>query len=382
MTEANIPTTTLIVIQPTPFCNIDCSYCYLPNRSDRTTLSLDDLRRIFARLLTFPTVSGEITVVWHAGEPLVLPVDYYEAAFTAIRELCPGTLRIVHSFQTNGMLIDERWCDLFQRWNVGIGVSIDGPKHIHDATRKTRSGKGTFDKAVAGIAQLKKRNIPFYVISVLTRAAFLDPDAMFAFYEQHDIHDVGFNFEEEEGIHTHSSLSGDFDDRAVVSFFTRFSELMRDRMFPIAVRELEEVTTSIRYLQKEGPVNSLVTPFGIITIGVNGDVFTFSPELAGYSSDDFNSFAIGNIFRDSFTDLQNSPTLARMSAQISQGIEMCRAECPYFPVCGGGTPSNKVFEKGSFACTETMYCRLTKKRVTDFVLSTIEERAPAAPRRT
>jgi uncharacterized protein len=96
-------TTTLIVIQPTPFCNVDCSYCYLPNRADRTKLSIDDLRRIFQKLVSFPTISGQVTVVWHAGEPLVLPPGYYEAAFSTIRELCPSDLKIVHSFQTNGI---------------------------------------------------------------------------------------------------------------------------------------------------------------------------------------------------------------------------------------------------------------------------------------
>lgn len=371
-------TTTLIVIQPTPFCNVDCSYCYLPNRNDRTTLSIDDLRRIFVKLLAFPTISGQVTVVWHAGEPLVLPVDYYQAAFSAIREVSPPDLRILQSFQTNGMLINDKWCDLFERWNVGVGVSIDGPKHIHDAARKTRSGRGTYDKAVAGIEVLRRRNLPFYVISVLTRAAFLDPDAMFAFYEKLDIHDVGFNFEEQEGVNKTSSLGDGFDEQAVVRFFARFSELMAQRQFPIAVRELEEVATSIRFLEKQGPTNSLTVPFGIITIAVNGDVFTFSPELAGYSSSDFATFAIGNIFRDDFADLQNSSNLARMSAQVREGTEMCRKQCQYFPVCGGGAPSNKVFENGSFASTETVYCRLTKKRVTDFVLSTIEQHLPVA----
>jgi uncharacterized protein len=370
-------TTTLIVIQPTPFCNVDCSYCYLPNRNDRTKLSLADLRRIFERLVTFPTISGKVTVVWHAGEPLVLPVDYYEAAFSAIREVSPSHLTFEHSFQTNGMLINDRWCDLFERWGVGVGVSVDGPKHIHDAFRKTRSGHGTYDKAIAGIRCLRKRKLTFYVITVLTRAAFLDPDGMFGFFQEHDIHDVGFNFEEQEGVHKTSSLAGDFDERAVMRFFARFAELMRERDFPIAVRELEEVATSIRFLRPEGPINSLVTPFGIITIGVNGDVFTFSPELAGYSSAEFNTFAIGNIFHDSFADLANSPTLARMTAQINEGISLCRSECQYFAVCGGGTPSNKVFENGSFASSETVYCRLTKKRVTDFVLTTIEDKAPA-----
>ena len=65
--------------------------------------------------------------------------------------------------------------------------------------------------------------------------------------------------------------------------------------------------------------------------------------------------------------LRQRLTVRIRAGEIGEGIEMCRAECKYFPVCGGGVPSNKVFENGTFASTETMYCRLTKKRVTDFL---------------
>jgi uncharacterized protein len=365
-------TTSLIIVQPTPFCNVDCTYCYLPQRNDRTRLSIEQIEQIFDRLFEFPTLSGQVTVVWHAGEPLTLGPDYYEAAFTRIRARCPAGLGIDHSFQTNGMLINDAWCDLFQRWNVGIGVSIDGPQRINDMARKTRSGRGTYEQAVAGIRCLQRRGIPFYVITVLTRAAILDPEALFSFYQDFEIRDVGFNIEEVEGIHKHSSLSQDIDGQPLIDFFARFSDLIRERQFPIAIRELEETLASIRHFEKQGPMNNLVIPFGIITIGVDGGVYTFSPELAGYSSSDFPTFAIGNIFRDTFADLANSAVLKAMVAQIDQGIDLCRAECQYFSVCGGGTPANKVFENGSFASTETLHCRLTKKRVADFVLGAVE----------
>jgi uncharacterized protein len=366
--------TSLIIIQPTPFCNIDCAYCYLPLRNDRTTLSLDQIDLIFTKLLAFPTVSGRVTVVWHAGEPLVLGPDYYEAAFERIKERQPDGLIVDHAFQTNGILINDSWCDLFERWKVGVGVSVDGPEHIHDTARKTRSGRGTHRKTVAGIEHLRRRSIPFYVISVLTRAAMMDPSGMFSFYRDQDIREVGFNIEEQEGIHVTSTLSSGGDKDNVLSFFRRFSELMKENEFPIVVREFEETLISIRYFNNAGPINNLVIPFGLITVDVHGHVYTFSPELAGYSSPDFETFSLGNIFDADFNDLENSSVLTAMRAQIDHGISLCRAECSYFSMCGGGVPSNKLFENGTFASTETMYCRITKKYVTDFLLSTIEER--------
>jgi len=369
--------TSLIIIQPTPFCNLNCSYCYLSQRTDTTALTIDQIGAMFEKLLTFPTVSDCVTVVWHGGEPMVLGIAYYEAAFARIRDCCPPGLKVELAFQTNATLIDDAWCDLFLRWGVGICASIDGPRHINDAFRKTRAGKGTYDRTVAGLKCLQRRGIPFAIIAVLTKMALEDPDAVFSFFEEMDICDVAFNIEEIEGVNTRSSLSNGFDESTVVRFFARFSELMKERKYAMVVRELDETLESIRYFDKRGPINNLIIPFGIITVDVNGGVYTFSPELPGYSSPEFPSFSIGNIFTDDFDTLQNSDNLKAMMAEINTGVELCRASCEYFAVCGGGTPANKVFENGSFASSETLHCRLTKKRITDFVLAAFEA-GPAA----
>src|SRR5262249_49781242 len=155
----------------------------------------------------FPTISDQVTILWHAGEPLVLGVDYYEAAFSCIGKVCPAGLSIDHSIQTNGILINDKWCDFFQKWNVSLGVSIDGPQEVNDAARRTRAGKGTYDKVITGINCLQRRNIPFYVLSVLTKSALLAPDALFWFYHDFNIRDVGFNIDELEGVNEVSSLS-------------------------------------------------------------------------------------------------------------------------------------------------------------------------------
>jgi uncharacterized protein len=367
--------TSLVVIQPSPFCNINCSYCYLPQRSDRTRLSIGQLRTMVEKLLTFPTIKEHLPIVWHAGEPLVLGIDYYREAFECIRALMPEHVQVSHSFQTNGMLLDDAWCAFITEWNVSIGISIDGPAAVHDAFRKTRSGKGTFEQTIAGLRTLQRNSVSYYVISVLTRAALADPSGMLDFYRAHDIADVGFNVEEEEGLHKTSSLA-DIDGPAFKNFLQRFTARMEEVQFPIAVREFEETLAAIQGHTAGTPRSSQIEPFGIVSIDVRGNVYTFSPELVGYSSADFPTFAIGNIFTDSFEKLSGSTTLAKMARQIDDGVAMCEAGCDYFPVCGGGTPGNKVFENGTFASAETMACRLNRKHVTDFVLGMIETRYP------
>lgn len=366
-------TTSLIVIQPTPFCNIDCSYCYLSHRSDKTKLESVELRGILEKVLAFPTLGDEITIVWHAGEPLVLGVDYYSKAFEVANAARPAHLKVTHAFQTNGTLITDRWCELFREWNVAIGLSLDGPRDIHDTHRRTRAGKGTFDAAMKGLASLRRNGVPFYVISVLTEVAIAQPEKMFQFYKEHEITDVGFNVEEQEGIHRASTLAG-VAEHHFVTFLEQFCALMERERFAIAVRELEETMRAIQGADRGAPTSNQNVPFGIVSIDVRGDVYTFSPELVGYGGAEYPTFAVGNLRRDSFAELSRSPVLGRMTQMIDAGIEMCRRRCGYFPICGGGAPSNKLFENGTFASDETRYCRLSKMRVADFVLATVENR--------
>jgi uncharacterized protein len=86
----------------------------------------------------------------------------------------------------------------------------------------------------------------------------------------------------------------------------------------------------------------------------------------------YEDFLLGNINQDALADLLHRPNLARMLADIQAGVELCREHCEYFSVCGGGEPVNKLAENGSFASSETTYCRLTKMRATDLVLDALE----------
>lgn len=114
--RSDTPTIGMLVLQPTPFCNINCSYCYLPQRGDRTVMADATVQAAFERVFASGWVSDDLSVVWHAGEPLVVSRGFYERAFQAIDALRPKSVRIRHSMQTNGMLISREWCELFKSW--------------------------------------------------------------------------------------------------------------------------------------------------------------------------------------------------------------------------------------------------------------------------
>jgi len=176
------PAIETLVIQPTPFCNIACTYCYLRHRGDRSVMSDKTLGMVFERVFASRWLGLALSVIWHAGEPLVLPVAYYRDAFDRIERWRPQALNLRHSIQTNGMLITAEWCELIRQHNVGIGVSLDGSRRLHDLYRRTRSGGGTFDRTMAGIHLLRQHGVDFHVITVLSNDSLEDPDGQVDFY--------------------------------------------------------------------------------------------------------------------------------------------------------------------------------------------------------
>jgi uncharacterized protein len=364
-----------IVLQPTPFCNIRCKYCYLPTRDDKSVMSLDTVKTTFEKVFASPYAAPHITVIWHAGEPLVLPVSYYESAFQAIEALRPPSVEIRHSFQTNGTLITKDWADLFRRWNVGVGVSIDGPQHLHDANRVTRAGKGTFDRAIRGARLLKEEDIPFHVISVLSKEGLERPEELHSFYLEEGIEDVCFNVEESEGNHVSElmTLSRDSMRERFHNFLCRFWTISRQRPGINFIREIDGLIPRIFRPEEARVGNDQVEPFAMLNVDCLGNVSSFSPELLGYKNDLYNDFIVGNVHWHTLEQMRESPAMLAMISDIDAGVEACRKECAYFSICGGGAPVNKLSENGTFASTQTSFCNLVQITPAGLILGAFEQ---------
>jgi uncharacterized protein len=368
----------LLVIQPTPFCNLDCSYCYLPDRGNKKRMGSDVLLRVFERVAESGLATRPYTVVWHAGEPLVLPPAFYADAFAMAAGHTPPGITVTHSFQSNATLVDDDWCELFRRPDVRVGVSVDGPAFLHDATRKTRSGRGTHARVVEGMERLRRAGVPFHVLTVLTRAALDYPDELHAFYVEHGIEHVGFNVEEIEGPNTRSSLQAGDTVTRYREFMARFFDLAMETDPPLQVREFANMMSAVLHGGDGGtPVSHEAVPFAILSIDCEGNFSTFSPELLGMPAPVYDGFTLGNVRRDSIADAAASPRFVAMAADVASGVARCRAECAWFRVCGGGAPANKYFENGSFESTETLFCRLHRQALADVVLSKIG--SPSVP---
>lgn len=354
----------MLVLQGTPFCNINCSYCYLPDRSDKSILDLTLISDIVDDLLLHESlIAPKLTVLWHAGEPLVLNSSYYNEAISIISRLSNIT-HIQHSMQTNATLLNSDHCDLISDNNIQVGVSVDGPEFIHNMNRKGRNGLGTFNATMKGIELLHKYSIPFNTISVLTEHSTHHPKSMFEFFSDIKTNYVCFNIDEVEGDNALSSFSDDSEFVQFEFFLSYFYRRLKNEA-NFKVRELDQMYS---YIFSDSQVfSTLQNPMSILSVNQKGDLSTFSPELVSYEK-----FSFSNIYSGGISEIQHSSNYKEAAASIKLGVESCARECSYFDVCGGGAPSNKYFENGSFNSTETTFCKMMKKRLCNVMLNEIE----------
>jgi uncharacterized protein len=365
----------LVIIQPTSFCNLDCDYCYLPDRQSKNQLSLDLIDPIFKTLFTSPFFRQDISVCWHAGEPLAVPISFYEAAFERIqaaeRQYKSQPYTVWHSVQTNGTLINQAWCDLFCEHSVQVGVSLDGPAFLHDRHRKTRKGLGTHAATMRGISHLQRNQIPINVIAVLTQDSLDYPDEIFHFFMDHGITDVGFNMEETEGVNRLSSLDQSGVLERYHAFMQRFWQLTAQANGAFKLREFEAICSAI-YTGDRLDHTDMNHPFVIVSFDHQGNFATFDPELLSVNTDRYGQFILGNVRQDTLESVCYTDKFQHMYRDMAVGVNLCRQTCQYFGVCGGGAGSNKYWETGTFAATETNACRYRIQVVTDIVLDALE----------
>ena len=368
--------TQLVILQPTSFCNLDCDYCYLPDRHLRNNLSLELLEPICQAVFASPFTTSDFTFCWHAGEPLAASLNFYRQAF-AIIEKCSQKynhlqLNFNHSFQTNALLINQAWCDLFQEYGVHVGVSLDGPAFLHDAHRLTPKGLGSHQGAMRGIEYLQKNQICHNIIAVLTQDSLPYADEVFNFFCEHQLWDVGFNMEETEGVNRQSSLDSQGTLERYKTFMERFWHLATTSQPEFRVREFE-CLCSLIYTNERLQNTDMNHPFAIVSIDYLGNFATFDPELLAIKTEPYGDFILGNVLRDSFASVCQTEKFLSIQRDMQAGVAKCRQTCEYFGLCGGGAGSNKFWEQGTFDCAETLACQLRIKTIADVVMENLEK---------
>lgn len=148
-------------------CNLDCSYCYYLDKASMYThhqpKMSPELLEVYIKQYIAANEVPEITFCWHGGEPLLAGIDFYRRAM-AIQYRYRGSKKIINTLQTNGILVNADWCDFFCRNNFLVGVSLDGPKDIHDKFRRDKRGEPTFDRVMETIEMMAGKGVEYNIL--------------------------------------------------------------------------------------------------------------------------------------------------------------------------------------------------------------------------
>jgi uncharacterized protein len=155
-------------------CNIDCTYCFFLSKealypNDKHRMS-DATLEIYIRQLLESHRTPEVIVAWQGGEPTLMKLEFFRRAVEFVEQYRrPGQI-VRHTFQTNGILLDDEWCAFFKEHNFLVGLSVDGPRELHDAYRRDRAQKGTFDRVMQGWKHLRTHGVEFNILCTVNAA--------------------------------------------------------------------------------------------------------------------------------------------------------------------------------------------------------------------
>ena len=181
-----LPRTFHLLSKPTgATCNLDCKYCFFLSKEmlypgDRFRMSDEMLEHIRQLLEAQPL--GEVNVAWQGGEPTLMGLDFFRRSIEHVEKYRKPAQSILHTIQTNGTLLDDEWCAFFKKHNFLVGLSVDGPKEMHDSYRVNKGGAGTFDQVMRGWETLRRHEVDVNILCTIHAANGDHPLEVYRFF--------------------------------------------------------------------------------------------------------------------------------------------------------------------------------------------------------
>lgn len=324
-------------------CNLDCHYCYYLKKAhlypEGKPFPMPDIileEYIVQHIEASP--ESVIRFSWHGGEPTILGVHFFRKVVSLQEKHCPAGRTIVNGIQTNGVLLDEEWCRFFAAESFAVGLSLDGPKTLHDRYRKTKGGKPTFAKTMRGYELLKQHGIPTDILCVVNDGNVRHPFQVYRFFKTIGATDISFLPLVEHRVEAQNSVSprtvpaeawGDF-------LCAIFDEWLRQDIGQIKVQIFEEAARTA-FDQEHSLCIFRPCCGDIPVIEHNGDF---------YSCDHYvdENHRLGNIIEIPVVKLLESPRQRAFGQAKSDTLPGCCRSCEVRVMCNGECPKNRILE--------------------------------------
>jgi len=184
---SQIPSPLHVLAKPTgAVCNLNCTYCFFLSKErlypgDGFRMSTETLESYIRQLLESQP-GPEVTVAWQGGEPTLMGLDFFRRSLEIVEKYRRPGQQIVHTIQTNGVLLDDAWCALLKEHRFLVGLSVDGPRAMHDAYRVNKGGAGTFDQVMCGWEALRRHAVDVNILCTIHAANGDHPLEVYRFF--------------------------------------------------------------------------------------------------------------------------------------------------------------------------------------------------------
>jgi uncharacterized protein len=179
-----------------PLCNLNCEYCfYLEKKAlfaeNENYRMSDKVLKAFVQKYIRANDVPEISFAWQGGEPMLMGLDFFKKAVRLQKQYSHGK-KITNSLQTNGVLLDNAWCEFLAKNNFLVGISLDGPEDIHNRYRVDGRGRGTFSAVIKAVELMQKHGVEYNVLACITRESARRPLDVYHFLKDRGVEFVQF----------------------------------------------------------------------------------------------------------------------------------------------------------------------------------------------
>jgi uncharacterized protein len=320
-----------LLLKPTSsLCNLSCAYCFYRRVRDiypsmPTKMSLPVAECVIRKTLCADAPHNSFC--WQGGEPLLMGLDFFRDIVALQKKYVrPGQV-IENSLQTNGLMLDDQWCKFLRQENFLVGISLDGPAEIHDFYRKDFAQKGTFAEVMAGIGLMKKHDVQFNILCLLTDRNIKSPLELYDFFRSHDFRFLQFIncFENDalsnspEPFSVHGEETGEF-------YVQLFDEWFARDFFNVSIRFFEDI---LMYLVDGVKASCCYNDAcaSYLVVEYNGDCYPCDFFV-------FKEWKIGNLMESGIRTLMASPLRKRFASRKADLAKACTT-CRIAPFCKG-----------------------------------------------
>lgn len=353
-----MPPITFLIKPASSNCNLRCKYCFYHCVSENRDIASygimkeETLEAIVKKGLEY--AEGYCTFAFQGGEPTITGLPFYEKLIELEKRYNINNVKINNAIQTNGMFIDEKWAEFLHKNNFLVGLSLDGPKEIHDMNRVDSRQSGTYNRVMKTVAIFNKYKVEYNILSVITSLTARHVAKIYKFYKQNNFKYLQFiscldPLNEPKGQHPYSLEPKDLEGFLKISFDRWYEDVMKGDY--VSIRYFDNLISMIMGYKPEAcNMNGRCTCQFVIE--ADGGVYPCD----FYVLDEWN---IGNIKEKSIDEILNSEKAHDFVGNSLNVMEECK-KCTWYGLCRGGCRREREnFEVGNISLN--YYCTAYKQ---------------------